>query len=147
MAVVRNTVLARCTPEEAFDYLSDQRNELEWGSSCEAVEKLTDGPVGVGTRYRAKWKGSPPAELEILTFDRPRSWTSVSRGSVEIHFTGTVEPTVEGVRVTGELRPAARGLYRLLVPVMTLLMRRDGPATVEGMREALERRHQERDQV
>lgn len=143
MAVVRNTVLARCTPEEAFDYLSDQRNELEWGPMCEAVEKISDGPVGVGTRFRAKWRGSPPAELEILTYDRPRSWTAVSRGGVDVHFTGTVEPTAEGVRVTGELRPSARGLYRLLVPVLVFLMRRDGPAAVEGMRQALERRHRQ----
>jgi hypothetical protein len=143
MAVIRNTVLAPCTPEQAFDYLSDQRNEVEWGSTCQAVEKLTDGPVGVGTRFRAKWKGSPAAELEILTFDRPRSWTVVSRGGVDVHFTGTIEPTAAGVRVTGELRPTARGLYRLLLPVMVLLLRRDGPATEQGMREALERLHEE----
>lgn len=143
MAVVRNVVLAQCTPEEAFDYLSDQRNELEWGPSCEAVEKLTDGPVGVGTRFRAKWRGSPPAEVEVLTFDRPRSWTAISRGGLDLHFTGTIEPTAEGVRVTGELRPIASGLQRLLVPVMVFLMRREGPATVAGMREALERRHRE----
>lgn len=146
MAVVRNVVLARCTPEEAFDYLSDQRNELEWGPSCEAVEKLTDGPVGVGTRFRAKWRGSPPAEVEILTYDRPRSWTAVSRGGMDVHFRGTVEPTSEGVRVIGELRPTGRGLYRPLVPVFVFLARREGPATIEGMREALERRHHDQAQ-
>ena len=40
------------------------RAELEWNPRCRAMEKLTDGPVGVGTRYRAKWKGSPHVELE-----------------------------------------------------------------------------------
>lgn len=143
MTVVRNTVLARCTPEEAFDYLSDQRNEQEWGPSCQAVEKLTDGPVGKGTRFRAKWKGSPPAEVEILTYDRPHSWTAVSRGGIDVHFTGTVEPTDEGVKVTGELRPTGHGLYRFLVPIFVFLTRREGPATVHGMREALERLHED----
>ena len=144
MSVIRTTALARCTPEEAFDYLSDQRNELEWGPTCEAVEMLTDGPVGAGTRFRAKWKGGPASELEILTYDRPRSWTVISRGRVELHFTGTIKPTAEGVHVTGEFRPTAHGLSRLLVPVMVLLLRRDRPAVAAGMREALERLHRER---
>ena len=48
MTVIRNTVVIRCTPEQAFDYLSDLRNELDWNPTVQSVEKLTDGPVGVG---------------------------------------------------------------------------------------------------
>ena len=57
MSVIRNSVILRCTPEEAFDYLSDLRAELGWNPSCQSMEMLTEGPIGVGTRYRAKWKG------------------------------------------------------------------------------------------
>ena len=147
MASVRNIAHARCTPEEAFDYLSDHRNELDWGPSCEAVEKLTEGPIGVGTRFYAKWKGSPPAELEILTFDRPRTWTAISRSrGIDMHFSGTVEPTDDGVRVVGELQPTARGLLRLIVPIMVMSMRRESPATVKGMEKALQRLHEDRTQ-
>jgi hypothetical protein len=41
---------------DAFDYLSDLRTEAEWNDSCEVVEKLTDGPIGVGTTYRCCWR-------------------------------------------------------------------------------------------
>ena len=64
MTVIHNSTEIRCTPEQAFDYLSDMRNELEWNPAVESVEKLTDGPVGVGTRFRAKWKGGPPVEVD-----------------------------------------------------------------------------------
>lgn len=73
MPVIKNSVLIHCSPEEAFDYLSDLRAELEWNPACKAMEKLTDGPVGVGTRYRAKWTGSPCIEVETLAYDRPQS--------------------------------------------------------------------------
>jgi hypothetical protein len=61
VTVISNSVEIRCTPEEAFDYLSDHRNELEWNPGIESIGKLTDGPVGLGTRYLAKWKSAPKA--------------------------------------------------------------------------------------
>jgi hypothetical protein len=36
------------SPEEVFDYRSDPVNEPEWNLKMKAIEKLTDGPVGVG---------------------------------------------------------------------------------------------------
>ena len=51
MTVISNIVEIRCTPEEALDYHSDHRSELEWNPGIESTGKLTDGPVGLGTRY------------------------------------------------------------------------------------------------
>jgi hypothetical protein len=53
VTVVSNSVEIRCTPEEAIDYLSDHRSELEWNPGIEPTGKLTDGPVGQGTRRQA----------------------------------------------------------------------------------------------
>jgi len=83
MAVIRNSVVLRCSPEVVFDYLSDHRAELDWNPKCEVMEKLTDGPVGLGTKYRAKWKSSPYVELETMAFDRPRSWTMHNGGPID----------------------------------------------------------------
>ena len=58
MTVIESTVLIQRPPEEVFDYLSDPRNELEWNPKVRVMEKLTDGPVGVGTKFRAKWTKS-----------------------------------------------------------------------------------------
>ncbi|RAS62306.1 hypothetical protein C8D87_108126 [Lentzea atacamensis] len=43
MVVLRNSVLIGCTPEEAFDHLSDLRAELEWNPKCQVMEKITEG--------------------------------------------------------------------------------------------------------
>jgi hypothetical protein len=50
VTVISNIVEIRCTPEEAFDYLSDHRNELEWNPGIDSIDKLTGGTVGLGTR-------------------------------------------------------------------------------------------------
>jgi hypothetical protein len=54
MTVISNSVEIRCSPEEAFDYLSDHRSELEWNPGIESIDKLTDGPVGLRTKYRRR---------------------------------------------------------------------------------------------
>ena len=48
--------------------------------AAESIEKLTDGPVGVGTRFRAKWKGGPPVEVVMLKYDRPDTWEGHNGG-------------------------------------------------------------------
>jgi uncharacterized protein YndB with AHSA1/START domain len=53
LAYRTETVIHR-PPEEVFEFCSDLRSELQWNPKVKYVEKLTDGPVGVGTRYRAR---------------------------------------------------------------------------------------------
>jgi hypothetical protein len=58
VTVISNSVDIRCGPEDVFDYLSDHRSELEWNPGIESIDKITDGPVGLGTKYRAEWKSA-----------------------------------------------------------------------------------------
>lgn len=62
------------SPEDVFEFCSDLRSELQWNPKVKYIEKLTDGPVGVGTRYRARWANSGLTTVEVVAFDRPRSW-------------------------------------------------------------------------
>ena len=45
----------RRSPEDVFDYASDPAHEPEWNLRMKRLEKLTDGPVGVGARYRMEF--------------------------------------------------------------------------------------------
>ena len=141
MPVIRNSALIRCTPEQAFDYLSDLRAELEWNPTCERMEKLTDGPVGLGTRYRAKWKQSPQVELETIAYDRPRSWTMHNGGPVEVTFTCRLEPVGAGeTRLQADFEPKPHGWFRLVFPIFLLAIRRQEKANMGLLRDAVERR-------
>jgi uncharacterized protein YndB with AHSA1/START domain len=90
------TVIRRA-PEDVFDYCSDLRSELQWNPKAKYVEKLTGGPVGVGTRYRARWANSGPTTVEMVGFDRPRRWeTNATARGMGIRFQGTVTDAAEG---------------------------------------------------
>ena len=73
--LIENVIEIARTPEDVFDYLSDMGNEVRWNPDCVSMEQLTDGPVGVGTRFRAKWKQGPVVFTEVTAYERPRNWT------------------------------------------------------------------------
>ncbi|MEO7147529.1 MAG: SRPBCC family protein [Terrimesophilobacter sp.] len=142
--MIRNSVVIRCSAEEAFDYLSDHRAELEWNPKCEVMEKLTDGPVGLGTRYRAKWTSSPQVELETVAYDRPFSWTMHNGGPVEVTLTCRLEPVPEGTRLHADFEPRPHGWFRLVFPIFLLMIRREERDNMGLIRDAVQRRMEER---
>ncbi len=137
-AVIRNEFVVGCTPEQAFDFLSDLRNELKWNpGECESVEKITDGPVGVGTRYRARWKGGPESEVVWVAFERPHSWQAHGDGALESRFSCRVEPHAEGAKVVSELELIPHGFVKLLFPLIKRGFIKENKATPDKIRRAL----------
>jgi uncharacterized protein YndB with AHSA1/START domain len=126
-------------PEDVFDYCSDLRSELQWNPRVRYVEKLTDGPVGVGTRYRARWSNSGPTTIEVVQFDRPRRWETTARArGMRIRFRGSVTDTAPGARYTAYLELQPQRLARLVAPLALLAMRRQDQQHMHRIREALE---------
>lgn len=139
MTVIRNSVEIQCSPDHAFAYLSDLRSELDWNPACQRMEKLTDGPVGAGTRFRGKWKGGPTVEVEIVDFEPPRQWTAHNGGPVEVTFTARLEPAPGGTRLTSEFHARPHGWFRLVFPLFRVLITRQERQNMVHLRDALER--------
>jgi uncharacterized protein YndB with AHSA1/START domain len=135
----RTEIVIRRPPEDVFDFCSDLRSELQWNPKAKYVEKLTDGPVGAGTRYRARWSGSGPTAVEVIRFDPPRRWetTAKARG-MAIRFQGTVTDAPPGARYTASVELHPKGLARLVAPFALLAMRRQDQQHMHRIREALE---------
>jgi hypothetical protein len=143
MAVIRNSTVIRCTPEEAFDYISDMRNELEWNPDAQSMEKITDGPVRLGTRYRAKWRsGGPSVVVEVIQHNRPRIFAGHNSGLIEVTLTARLEPVTEGTRLTAEFEATPHGWFRLVYPAFLLRIRKQEANNMTYIRNALERRAQ-----
>jgi hypothetical protein len=142
MAVLKNSVVIGCTPHLAFDYLSDLRSELEWNPACREMEKLTEGPVGLGTRYRAKWSNSPYVELETMAYDPPRGWTTHNGGPIEMRFTCTLEAVSAGTELTADFTAIPHGWFRWVFPLFLVGLRRQERRNMGLIKSALERRAQ-----
>ena len=141
MVVISNSVVIGCTPEQAFDYLSDLRSELEWNPTCERMEKVTGGPVGPGTRFRAKWKLSPAVEVEILEYERPKCWTAHNRGPLEVTMTVRFERVPGGTRLSADFDARPHGFLRLIFPILLRKLKTEERANMGHIREAVERRY------
>ena len=139
--VIENTVDIDRSPEAVFDYLADQGNEIRWNPDCLSMERLTDGPVGVGTRFRAKWKQGPYVETECTRFERPRTWQYTNGGPISVVLTVVLEPTPSGgTRMVAHGEWTPHGWFRLVFPVFIRMMRRAERSVVQHARRALEER-------
>ncbi len=142
--VVEAEVDVKRPPEEVFDYCSDHSNEPEWNPMMKRIEKLTDGPVGVGTRYAAEFVKGPPMVMEYTRYERPATW-SLTGNSRALTASGSwrVLPTADGAHLVMRVEMELHGLLSLAAP---LLRRREQPmferdlnnikARIEGARMA-----------
>ena len=80
------------------------------------MEKVTDGPIGVGTTFLAKWKQSQRIEVECTAFDRPHGWSYVNGGPVAVSFTIRLTPEGDGTRLHSTFDAAAARLVPPRLP-------------------------------
>ena len=108
--------------EEVFDFLADVRNEPRYNPIMRRADKVTDAPIGVGTRSTATMRSlrrDVQAQLEVTAYDRPRllGW-SIQMPATAI--TGTIEFTgvPDGARVRWTWDVTPHGVLRPFTPLI-----------------------------
>jgi diacylglycerol O-acyltransferase len=145
---VENTVEIDRNPAAVFAFMIDPRHELDWNRQLLAVEQLTDGPIGVGTRLRMRFgHGVGDSTVTYVAYDPPRSWagTSTSR-RLDVRLDGAVQPAGNGTRLVIGTRLLPRGPLRPLAPVLRRCMHRTWDrnlAIIKAQLENHERGHPE----
>jgi hypothetical protein len=100
LAVVEAEADIDRSPEEVFDYCSDPAHEPEWNIRMTGVERLTDGPIGLGTRYRMAFSSAPSVISQCVRFARPRVWELVGRSKIMTSgWRGQVLPSADGAHL------------------------------------------------
>ena len=80
-AMVEAEVNIDRSPADVFDYCSDLRHKPEWNSMMKRIEKVTDGPIGVDTRYATKCVKGPPMVMKCVRYERPTQWSAVGESA------------------------------------------------------------------
>ena len=131
--------------EEAFDHLADFSTTASWDPGISRAERLDDGPLGVGSRFRVHVRlglVTAPFVYEIVTYDRSDHLVLETRsplhfGRDDVRF----RSTVDGTEVTWDAEFAVRGPGgRLIDPLLGVGFRRTGRAAVAGLADALDGR-------
>jgi hypothetical protein len=139
LAVVENAVDIRSSPEEVFDYCVDLTREPEWNPKAKRVEKVSAGPIGLGTRYEAEFLKGSPMMIELVRFERPVAWESVGRSRrQDAKGEGRVSATEEGAHLVMRMELRPKGTLGLLLPIMGRFMHKQQERNLAAIKEALE---------
>jgi uncharacterized protein YndB with AHSA1/START domain len=143
MATITGEITIDRPVEEVFDAVADERNEPKYNPAMISSEKLTDGPIGRGTRFRAfhsSRRGPVEMDVELTDFERPRRLESVTSMSwANVRGGPTFRPTDDGgarMQWSWQVRP--RGFARGLGPLVGVIGRRSERSYWEGLKGYLE---------
>jgi hypothetical protein len=120
--------------EEAFAYMADFSNALEWDPSVSEARRSGDGFDLV-----ASFGGRDvPLHYDVVELEAPRLVIlEARRPSFTSRDTITVTPSGGGSVVHYDARLSFTGIGRLLDPLMQLAFNRVGARAAQGMRTAL----------
>jgi hypothetical protein len=122
MATTTVTRTSRTSPAEAFDYIADFTTSQHWDPGISEATRLDDGPIGVGSRFRVRYRAglvTLPLVYEITRYDRPghvvlSTVGAAHQGEDDVWF----EETADGTTVTWNATFGLRGPGRLLDPLL-----------------------------
>jgi len=120
--LVQGSIVIERSVEDVFDFVADERNEPQYNPQMTHADKVTDGPIGVGTKFHSVMTGIGRAAdmtIEFTEFDRPRriaETTHMSNMDIKGVLTFESVPGATRMRWLWDLEP--RGFYKMLGPLI-----------------------------
>lgn len=116
--------------EEVFSFAADLENDPKWHPRCLESKRTTEGPLGVGTKYREVYNfmGRLEILMEITEFEPNKKVAfkgTPTGGPMAPQDVITFQQVEGGTRVTYLTTPVVRGLFKLLDPLMSLMASRE----------------------
>jgi hypothetical protein len=141
MKPVESSVVINRPVEACFAYLADLADDREWRREWIEAEKTTDGPHGVGARYRLTGTllGRRIGTVyETIAYEpnRQAAWTAVS-GPLPLTFSRAFEAVEGGTRITMR-HEGERGLLKLAGPLVAGIGRRQLEGDFPKLKQLLE---------
>ena len=144
MAEGSASVRVNVPPDQVFPYVADLETAPEWVPDLVSMKKVSDGEVGVGTRYAEvvqMGKSTADAELEVTAYEPHRLFAHKGQGGPS-RFTGrfVMEPDGDGTKVTHQYTVTMTGFYRVLSPFVRGWVRKNAEEGLENLKKTLEQR-------
>jgi carbon monoxide dehydrogenase subunit G len=137
--VVRSFPVSR-PPAQVVAYLADFSHAVAWDPGTVRCERVDDGPVQVGSRWRnvSKVLGRETAlDYELVTLESDHVVLRGTNKSATSTDDIRVVATTAGSTVTYHANIAFTGVARLAEPLMQRVFEKLGDETVEGIQREL----------
>ena len=142
MARIEGELVINRPVHEVFDIVADERNEPRYIPRICRAEKLSPGPIGPGTRFRAEavtLGRTTGMTIQYTTYERLRRLaSSIHMPAADIAGTLRFDPVANGTRMSWSWVVRPRGLYRLLTPVIARVGQRQELENWGGLKRFLE---------
>ena len=129
-------------PKDVFDFITTSDNAPKVVQSVKSMVKLTEGPVRVGTRYRETrlMNGKEQhAELEVVAYEPNQKYAmkNVTEG-IETVYSYAFHPEGDGTRVHLACEVKSSGLKKLMLPMVTSILKKEDGDHLQRLKNALE---------
>jgi hypothetical protein len=129
--------------EHVFPYVVNLDNQKQWMADVVASKQVSEGPIGVGTRYQQDMKmmgRSLDTMYEITGYEYPTkmSYEAVSRGMMEFGGQYTFTPEGEGTAINFNGYAKFTGAWRLVEPLFAGEVQRGFNKELSELKKVLE---------
>ncbi len=142
MVRIEGEIVINRPVEEVFDFVADERNEPRYNPEMRRAEQISDGPIGVGTRFRAETVSrgrTVEMVIEFTGYERPRRLEEIAHmSSMDLQGSLTFDPVPEGTRMRWSWDLEPRGILKLMSPLVARMGRRQEQRIWVGLKHLLE---------
>jgi Polyketide cyclase / dehydrase and lipid transport len=136
---VENAVEIARSPEDVFDYCIDIVREPERNPKAGRVQKLTEGPIGLGTRFEVEFLKGSAMTIEIVRYERPFAWETDGRSRrMDAKGEGRISATERGAHLVMRMELRPRGALRLLLPILGRFMHHQQARNLAAIKQRLD---------
>ena len=112
---------------EVFAILSNVENNMRWRTGMIAAQKISTGPIGVGTTYRminSIFGRRIDGEAVVSEYELNQKYATVNKSGLPIETKRTFEPVNGGTKVTFAVKTELRGFFNFAKPVLERIGKR-----------------------
>lgn len=116
-------------PNTVFEGLINPQIVSQVNPGIKEMEKLTDGPVQTGTRFRETRiidGKEAQTELTVVSCDSPTTYAvSAEQSGITVLYTYTLNPENDGTNIQLKCDISSGGVKKLMLPLVASIMKRE----------------------